>query len=636
MGGGSGGSGGSGGTGGMGGGSAGSGGSGGTGGMGGGSAGSGGTGGMGGGSAGMGGMGGGSAGTGGTGGGSGPTIELHGVVRLADQIDPSLTEIYLDNTLTTATTATDGSYVVPNVPVGTHTLRFVYGDYTETIPEVDAILGSHGMVPDSAGPLYPLTAPLTIPHARRLASAPSPDRVHVSPDGTMAAVIAGQQLVLTPVGGGASASAAASAFIAFTPDSQSVVYAPASGAPVLRPLHGGAARTLAGAGDCATASGSIVMAPDSKHLLCMLANADWRLVSLDDGSGVTFTAWLSLGFDHSTLPPTFSPDGSHLVWIDVQGNLVGSAVATLTPSQLLPTVVQRNPSSAAFGPIFSFGGGKLAIASNVTSPIALTVIDLNTLALSPVASSIVTTPPFLLSPDGRYIGYISGPPAVGYLADRDGQHATEAGLPIGFTADGKRYVYGTYDSSQSGSMALFSVPTTGTRTVATITAAEALTPLLSPDSTHVLFTIPGGNQGKDAVYAATLDGSNYGILFDPSLYPGSSAYSFTSDGGYVLFSTGPGQLDLRSIAIGGGNVSEWGNVNDCVSAPDGKHLVAEVQAVANGTLATIAMANGTVSLYDGLGSRAVWLDSSHFVYTHSGAAPPYSFQDGVYLARVTP
>ena len=184
-------------------------------------------------------------------------------------------------------------------------------------------------------------------------------------------------------------------------------------------------------------------------------------------------------------------------------------------------------------------------------------------------------------------------------------------------------------------MGLFSVPTAGPRTVATIAAAEALTPLLSPDSVHVLYTVPRGNQGKDAVFASTLDGSNWGVLFDPSLYPGSSPYSFSPDGQYVLFSTG--QLnDVHSVAIGGGNVREWGGVTEYAFAPDGKHVLEVTLAVSNGTLGTVPMAGGLASLYDFLGSHGAWLDSSRFVYIHSGTTPPYSFQDGVYLGRVTP
>src|SRR5262249_40878102 len=93
---------------------------------------------------------------------------LRGVAQLYGRSDHGGTQVTLVGTGLSATTASDGSWHIDQVPEGTFALHFVNGAYQETVPEVEALVGADGWVIDQS--LYPLAqSPLTIYPGRRVA-----------------------------------------------------------------------------------------------------------------------------------------------------------------------------------------------------------------------------------------------------------------------------------------------------------------------------------------------------------------------------------------------------------------------------------------------------------------------------------
>jgi Tol biopolymer transport system component len=195
-----------------------------------------------------------------------------------------------------------------------------------------------------------------------------------------------------------------------------------------------------------------------------------------------------------------------------------------------------------------------------------------------------------ISPDGRYVAYVSGEVGNRSIAVR--QISTESEIPVvpasalgfatlAFSPSGD-YVYYTQTSADYSLNTLYQVPTFGGPSKKIITDVDSA-PTFSPDGKRLAFLRHVSERGDDVIFVANLDGSNIQPLVsrrDATKYDFLTAPAWSPDGSKVLF--GAGRINggvvvdvvIAEASTGDGsfrifNPKKWNNVESLVWFRDG-------------------------------------------------------------------
>jgi Tol biopolymer transport system component len=546
---------------------------------------------------------------------------LRGTTLLFGKSDHSGTRVEVVGTGLETLTAADGGWAIDAVPEGTWSLHFVNGSFEETVSQVEALVGSDGLVID--GSLYPLpTSPLTLFDARRLATVPSTDRFTVSPDGSRLVFngLNNQKYALQSLGLDgtevALSDVSADSFV-FGPDGQRVVFG--SGSQLFTVAAAGGTPSLLMRGPRGAS-----FSPDGGMLAYEEPDpmTGERSLGVISAGGGTPKELLS---DPDLFSFTWNHDGTRILEytnVDPSGNL-GWVKVIATDGTLLTTV------SSPSGPPLVSADQRSAL---VISAGSLVMVDLEAGTSATLASGVISIVGYAgdrvvyKSSDTLFSVPLTGgsPATLGMPGDHGWAVLSANGSSVAYTSD-----------CASQACKLWKVATAGgTPEMLTDHAAVMA---LSPDGRAVLYSSDVDPKGAATLWVGG-DGKPPRQL-DSGVY--YVTLRFSEDGSHALYfkdvtqvnSTQYGTLFIAPTA-GGTPVKLAENAKlDFTVAPDGKHLALDTQPPnANETL-LLAPVDGSaaVPILDGL-SQSAWSAKSALVVLRTGGVAPYRFQDGFYLA----
>ncbi len=553
------------------------------------------------------------------------STDLRGQAHLTGVADASGITVTLVGTSLSTVTAADGSFVFANPPEGDYALAFDSGAFHETVPSVLSLTGTDGYYVDGA--LYPMgAATLALPHGRRVQSGPV-DLVVASPHGDF---VFYRPRVLNPLGYG---------------DAPLVKIAATGGDPVLLAAY--------------AAPVSPLFSPDGTRMLYLARpspGTDYEVYSapLD---GVTPRADLgTVSSSFNTM--RYSPDGATV--------LVNSS----TGLQLVPSLggAGVHLTSAPVGTFFASPKGDEVLVQDRCSSYACAIdrIPLSGASPSPLAALAYS---FVPSPAWDRVAFGDGNQLQ--VVDLHSNVTTAVGgnvnAPYVFTPDGARLLYFAANATDLHSLSLAD----GVDTTLALALSGTQGATLSPAGTLVyysdakwnLFRIPvGGGTAQplgQSTYVFSPHGTWVAVVGPQDFASYSAPLSIgPAEGGAlvpvaaaVIWSSVHFSADDRQIAYlaDDGRLGDSGFVevspSDTVEvvrlaagarqlhgfSPDGNHLLYQS---ATGVLVVPVGGGGATELLDHAYLPPFFANDGVAVAVETSAAPPFSFQNGLYLLSV--
>jgi hypothetical protein len=579
--------------------------------------------------------------------------EITGTVTLIGQASAASTQVALEGTSYTATTGADGSFHLTGVPSGVYPLSFQNGAFQDIIPQLFVLPTGAGFVINSDGNLFALGS-IELPRARRIASGGS--NALLSPDGSTLLFTGRDAVQSVPVAGGAVST------LTTTPPSSgyydqtkyrfagpNVVILGADGVMKSAPQAGGSAATLA------TNVYDFFLSPDNgtvyffSDAVNVFGALTAKLSSVPLGGG---TATLLASDVVTFMPPLVSPDGSRVLYFS--GNVStyyqdkpvadlwtvastgGAATMLINQNQYLhfePTLGKVfagtfsngnlyafDPTATALGtailtdklwasadfPIFSDDRARI-VYTNTTSQLRVVgypVVAASTQVGTDSVGGGATHP--VLSPDGNRLYYVSSAyaatPGVAHCASTTSAGAAVIYGTLGSGATLRRSPDGKHVVWVEGSTTLYAAPTTNAtcsagdvhKFNAAISLGYYATQIpdlaFSPDGKSML-GVADVVAGQGTLTLFALDGSSE-VALATHVSNQSGTYGFSPDGAHIMF------VDDAQVAhvmpAGGG---------------DSTQLLRNV-------------------------SRLFWVDDTTLVLERTATPAPFTFQDGVYEAKI--
>lgn len=562
--------------------------------------------------------------------------------------DASGFTVTIAGTATSATTAGDGSFVLPDPPDGIYALDVDGGDYHETVPSVLAIPSASGFYVD--GSLFPLGgSTLVLPRGRRQQAGtirearPSPrgDFVLFRSDDPPAAgstEISGTLYTVAAAGGTPVAIAAAvNQPIVLSPDGTRVAYGVGSGESVDLWTAG---VDGSGAVKVATAVSRFSFLPGGRYLTTQQASSpNWLIVPAGGGAPVP----LSQTYIYSMVP---SPQGDAVLVLDNCANAPsGPCDLRLVPAGgATPTVIAASVSwigvGAAFDRVVYGAGGTIFVrdlaattsttlasgagcCAQLTPDESQVVLDLvpaggttaNVLSIIPATGGSATTlatgaGAFLLSPGGH----------VAYLEATQTNDLRTVALPAGPVQElaAKPSLYPAFALSPTGRYVVMR-----SFTASTISGAISLS--IAPAETGVFHTV-----ADNVLYDEY--GNHAAYLFSPD----DSRIAYVVDDG--TFSS-QGWLEVQPTA-GGAPTQLAGAARWVISfSPGGTQLLYGVGqtptawTVPAGGGMPSALLDGVATDNYGVALNPFFVDDATVFAVRTASPQPFTFQNGLYRLR---
>jgi Tol biopolymer transport system component len=573
---------------------------------------------------------------------------LRGQALLYRQSDHGGTLVTIEGTGLSTVTAADGTWEVDDVPEGTYALDFANGEYVETVPAVEALVGSDGVVIDQS--LYALsTSPLTIYPGARIAHITAFDgsddgKFVISPGGTyllyrdLVVTPSSQLLALRSValdGTAAPATLAADwngqidppySAAMFSPDGMLTAFAEYNALEVA-PTGGGTPTTIA------NGAFNFWWSPDAGGL---------AYAAPDPTSGIQTLSYTRFGGTSAALvtdknmeAPAWSHDGKSLLYrTDVSTyyyvgtinrvTLDGSGPVTLAASSPPPLVRADHRWAILCGN-----------SDSDNHVCDVMTVDLDAGTVKTLATGITNYPAPQFA--GDRVVYPSGGAlfaaaldgsvaplklAANFASDNIGSYAV--------SADGSRVAYTTACDASSGLCQLWTVTSDGS--AATQQAATGVsTYQISRDGSHVWFVGANDAQGNVTLQVEAV-GQAPRIITSAAMR--DIVTGFVPDGSGVIYdsSVSGGQTALAIFRIADGGIVTLGvGAAAPLFSPDAKHVAFTLPAAGGAIGTSLAAVDGSAApraLLDS--SNVAWSPTGVLVGYHGMTSPPYRFQDGFY------
>jgi Tol biopolymer transport system component len=562
---------------------------------------------------------------------------LHGVALLYGRDDHRGTQITLNGTGLATTSASDGSWAFDDVPEGTYALHLVNGAYDETIPQVEALLGSTGMVIDET--LYDLSrSPLTIYPGKRIAHT-------TTSDGTFVISANGQHLLYndsynhvyglqSAASDGSGVATVAPEYLYsvgqspidpgfFSPDGTRVLFSEGTLLEVVAATGGTAMPVAHRANGAWWSPGSdalIYVAPDA------MSGVPWLSYATLDG-----TTTRELVSDKSMGFPIWSHDGASLIYrTDVDPSLAAytGTIKRVGIDGSGPTTIALGVSPPLVRDDHRFAA--LMTNTNVNVPHTCDVVslDLDHGTTTTLASGLYDYPRWQFA--GDRLVFQSATTLLSMPVDGSSSPAMlGSGLPeenvnaFSVSTDGSRAAYVT-DCPVSLPCNLWTVPTGGGAPQQVSSGVWSWG--LSDDGNFIWLSTTGDAHGQVTLEVAAIGQAPRTIAggindLSASFVGGDAGLAFIMSGTLWLYRLGDSSL----VELGSHIAAQ-------VNAPNGKHIAfASAQPSANAISMASVDGHAPQPLIDG--GTFVWTPTGALIAFHGKTPPPYRFQDGFYLFR---